>query len=49
VNNLANVQGELVGDPNYNQDDKSLEDAFRNITSILIADAARGVFRYSGH
>jgi len=42
VNSLATVQGELVGDPNYNQqDDKSLEEAFRNITSILIADAAR--------
>ena len=42
VNSLATVQGELVGDPNYNsQDDNSLENAFRNITSILIADAAR--------
>jgi hypothetical protein len=41
VNNLATVQGELVGDPNYNQDDKSLEEAFRNITTILITDAAR--------
>jgi flagellar biosynthesis component FlhA len=41
VNNLATVQGELVGDPNYNKDDKSLEEAFRNITTILIADAAR--------
>ena len=41
VNSLANVMGELVGDPNYSPDDKSLEEAFRNITTILIADAAR--------
>ncbi|MCL2662868.1 MAG: hypothetical protein FWE83_05990 [Oscillospiraceae bacterium] len=41
VNSLATVQGEMVGDPNYNQDDKSLEEAFRNITTILIADATR--------
>jgi len=38
---LANVMGELVGDPNYSPDDKSLEEAFRNITTILITDAAR--------
>ena len=41
VNSLANVMGELVGDPNYSPDDKSLEEAFRNITTILITDAAR--------
>jgi len=41
VDSLANVQEELVGDPNYNQDSKSVEEAFRNITSILIADSAR--------
>jgi hypothetical protein len=41
VNSLANVMAELVGDPNYSPDDKSLEEAFRNITTILITDAAR--------
>ena len=41
VNSLANVQGEMVGDPNYSLNAESLEEAFRNITTILIADAAR--------
>jgi len=41
VSSLATVQEELVGDPNYSQDSGSLEEAFRNITSILIADTAR--------
>jgi len=41
TNSLANVQAEMVGDPNYDQKTESLEEAFRNITSILIADAAR--------
>jgi len=41
VNSLAIVQGELAGDPNYRKDAESLEEAFRNITSILIADSAR--------
>ena len=41
VNSLANVQGEMVGDPNYSKDAESLEEAFRNITSIMIADSAR--------
>jgi len=41
VNSLATVQGEMAGDPNYSKDDKSLEEAFRNITTILIADATR--------
>ena len=41
TNSLANVQAELVGDPNYIQKADSLEEAFRNITSIIIADTAR--------
>jgi len=41
TNSLANIQGELVGDPNYSQKNDSLEEAFRNITSIMIADFAR--------
>jgi len=41
TNSLANVQAEMVGDPNYDQKTGSLEEAYRNITSILIADAAR--------
>jgi len=41
TNSLANVQAEMVGDPNYNEKTESLEEAFRNITSILIADATR--------
>jgi len=41
TNSLANVQAEMVGDPNYDQKTESLEEAFRNITSILIGDAAR--------
>ena len=41
VDNLATVQGEMAGDPNYSKDDKPLEEAFRSITTILIADATR--------
>ena len=41
VDSLATLQGEQVGDPNYIQKGESLEDAFRNLTTILIADAAR--------
>ena len=41
VNSLANVMAEQVGDPNYTQDAESLEEAFRNITTVLITDVAR--------
>jgi len=41
TNSLATVQSEMVGDPNYKHDFESLEEAFRNVSSILIADAAR--------
>jgi len=41
VNSLATVQGELAGDPNYKQDAESLEEAFRRVASILIADSTR--------
>jgi len=41
VNSLATLQEEMVGDPNYTQDAEALEEAFRNITSIMIADFAR--------
>ena len=46
VSSLAEVQQELVGDPNYRRDAESLEEAFRNITSIMIADSARVEFSY---
>jgi len=41
TNSLATVQAEMVGDPNYDKKTESLEEAYRSITSILIADAAR--------
>jgi len=41
VNSLANILGEMVGDPGYTQKSESLEEAFKNVTSILIADATR--------
>jgi len=41
VNSLANIFGELVGDPSYDEKTESLEEAFRKITSILITDATR--------
>jgi len=41
TNSLANVQAEMVGDPNYNKKTESLEEAFRKVTTILIADATR--------
>jgi len=46
VASLANVQEELSGDPNFKQDTDSLQEAFRTITSILIADSARVKHQY---
>jgi len=46
VNSLANVMEELVGDPNYNQEFEALKEAFKNISTIMIADYARVEYSY---
>ena len=46
VNSLANVMEELVGDPNYNQEFEALKEAFRTISSIMIADYTRVEYSY---